>query len=184
MESLRGQLLIAAPQLADPNFRQAVVLRVEHNEDGALGLTLNRPLTTPLHELWQDIGGGSCPSEQPVFSGGPVEGPILCLHRQADVAESEVLPGVFFSGERQHLLDVVRDNRQPFNIYVGYAGWGAGQLEGELKLGGWLTVPATDDTIFRDDSTDLWDDVLRHKGRAILRDTLGIRDFPDEPEWN
>ena len=108
MESLEGQLLLASPQLLDPNFVRTVVLLVEHNDMGALGLVINRPTGKTVQELWKQVGESPCESQQPVHLGGPVSGPLMAIHTADGLAEMEVVEGVFFAAKKQNLDELVR----------------------------------------------------------------------------
>lgn len=182
MESLEGHLLIAAPELLDPNFVRSVVLMVQHNEQGALGLILNRPTSKQLQQLWADVGDEPCHSSGPVYLGGPVPGPIMAIHAIPDLAELEVLEGVFFAAKKDHLDKLVLRTDLPCRVFVGHAGWGPGQLESELKLGGWLTAPATMQDVFHDDE-DLWERLVK-RGRKPLPEILQITRVPPDPSVN
>ncbi len=182
MESLEGHLLIAAPELLDPNFVRSVVLMVQHNEQGALGLILNRPTSKELRQLWADVGEEPCHADGPVYLGGPVPGPIMSLHAVPDLGELEVLAGVFFAARKEHLDQLVLLTELPCKVFVGHAGWGPGQLEGELKLGGWLTVPATVHDVFHD-GDDLWSRLVK-RGRKPLPEILDIKRVPPDPRVN
>jgi putative transcriptional regulator len=162
VESLRGQLLIAGPGLVDPNFWRTVVLVGEHSEEGALGVVLNRSSDTPVEEavpelamLAQDMGA--------VHVGGPVQPSAVVV--LADFAEPEesrslVLDSVGFlpSEVEPDSLGELRRAR----VYVGYAGWGPGQLDGELEQEAWIVDEAHPDDPFGDG--DLWAHVLGRKG--------------------
>ena len=112
MESLEGQLLLASPQLLDPNFVRTVVLLVEHNDMGAFGLIINRPTGTTVQELWKQVGESPCKNQQPVHSGGPVKGPVMAIHTAQGLAEMEISAGVFFAAKKQNLDELVcRDER-------------------------------------------------------------------------
>jgi putative transcriptional regulator len=164
MESLRGQLLIAGPGLVDPNFWRTVVLVGEHSEEGALGVVLNRSSDTPVEEavpelamLAQDMGA--------VHVGGPVQPSavvVLADFAEPDEARALVLDSVGFlpSEVEPDSLGELRRAR----VYVGYAGWGPGQLDGELEEGSWIVEPAVADDVFTDDPEGLWSAVLRRKG--------------------
>ncbi len=182
MESLEGHLLIAAPELLDPNFVRSVVLMVQHNEHGALGLILNRATSKELRQLWADVGDEPCNSGGPVYLGGPVPGPIMAIHAIPDLAEMEVLEGVFFAARKDHLDELVLRTDLPYRVFVGHAGWGPGQLEGELKLGGWLTAPATVENVFHD-GDDLWARLVK-RGRKPLPEMLNIKRVPPDPSVN
>ena len=164
MESLRGQLLVAGPGLVDPNFWRTVVLVGEHSEEGALGVVLNRSSDTPVEEavpelamLAQDMGA--------VHVGGPVQPSavvVLADFAEPDEARALVLDSVGFlpSEVEPDSLGELRRAR----VYVGYAGWGPGQLDGELEEGSWIVEPAVPDDVFTDDPEGLWSAVLRRKG--------------------
>jgi putative transcriptional regulator len=184
MDSLQGHFLVASPHLPDPNFARTVVLLIEHHAQGAMGLVLNRPSATSLRTLWQQVEDSPCQSEQCVCVGGPVQGPVVALHGHREFSEVEVLPGVHVATQRHNIRGLVQFNEPPFRIFTGYAGWGAGQLEEELNLGGWLTIEATVDMVFTNDLAGLWQFALNLSGREFLRDTLGIDNFPDDPSVN
>ena len=164
MESLRGQLLIAGPGLLDPNFWRTVVLIGEHSEEGALGVVLNRSSDTPVEEavpelatLAQDMGA--------VHVGGPVQPSavvVLADFADPDEARALVLDSVGFlpSEVEPDSLGELRRAR----VYVGYAGWGPGQLDGELEEGSWIVEQALPDDVFTTDPEGLWGTVLRRKG--------------------
>ncbi len=182
MESLEGHLLIAAPELLDPNFVRSVVLMVQHNEQGALGLVLNRPTSKELRQLWADVGDEPCNAEGPVYLGGPVPGPIMAIHAIPDLAELQVLDGVFFAARKDHLDRLVLRTDLPCKVFVGHAGWGPGQLEGELELGGWLTTAATLEDVFQE-GEDLWARLVK-QGRKPLPEMLNIKRVPPDPSVN
>jgi putative transcriptional regulator len=158
-ETLRGHLLVAAPALRDPNFHRTVVLLAEHGEDGALGLVLNRPTDTPVGEALPELAS-LAGSGDTVFVGGPVAlESVLALAELDDPEDaSELLFGrVGFVQEAD--VSVLRGR-----IFVGYAGWSAGQLEAELEEESWLVLPAEPDDVFSDDPDGLWSAVLRRQG--------------------
>jgi putative transcriptional regulator len=164
MDSLRGKLLVAGPALVDPNFWRTVVLVGEHSEEGALGVVLNRASETPvseavpeLAELADDIGA--------VHVGGPVQPSaivVLADFIDPERASTLVLDSVGFlpSEIDPETLGELRQAR----VFVGYAGWGPGQLDGELEEGSWIVEPALRDDVFTDDPEGLWSTVLRRKG--------------------
>jgi putative transcriptional regulator len=182
MESLEGQLLLASPQLQDPNFVRTVVLLVEHNDNGALGLVINRPTGKTVQELWKQVGEATCDSQQPVHLGGPVQGPIMAVHTIDGLADLPVIEGVYFSVKEQNLDQVVRSNEQ-FKVFYGHSGWGPGQLESEIEQGAWRTIPAKLDDVF-DATDDLWQRLMQKVVAGILPEMLGIRHVPPDPSLN
>jgi putative transcriptional regulator len=160
--SLRGQLLIASPQLLDPNFARTVLLVVEHNEEGAIGLVLNRPsevaVADAVPELSELVEDGSL-----VYVGGPVEpGAVMVTAELDDPADAASL--VFGSVGLLHGdIDRALAPRR-VRVFAGYAGWAPDQLEGELAEDSWILEPAEPDDVFSDDADALWGQVLRRKG--------------------
>jgi len=164
VQSLKGHLLIAGPGLVDPNFRRTVVLVGEHSAEGALGVVLNRAsdatvdeAVPELAELADDLGS--------VHVGGPVQPSaivVLADFVEPDRASVLVLDSVGFlpSEVDPDALGELRRAR----VYAGYAGWGPGQLDGELEEGSWIVEPALAEDVFTADPEELWSDVLRRKG--------------------
>ena len=169
--------------MADPNFARTLVLLIEHNREGALGVVVNRPLTKTLQELWREVGSAPCHSRQPIYWGGPVPGPLLSLHTKSTLAETEPASGVFFAAKKQHLDALVLTEEPAYKIFIGHAGWGAGQLESELRQGGWRTLPATAGHVFSTED-DLWETVFRQLGRSLLKSILNVKDLPQDPTVN
>jgi len=183
MKSLQGQLLIASPLLLDPNFVKTVVLLIQHSQQGALGVILNRPTSKKVKELWKEVGGAPCKTEEHVCLGGPVSGPLMAVHTNQFFAEMEILPGVFLAAKRQHLDGLVLQQDDPLKVFFGHAGWGPGQLDNEIQAGGWLILPATTEYIFHR-GDDLWERVSRQAARATLHSMLKIKHCPEDPSMN
>jgi putative transcriptional regulator len=183
MDYVTGSLLVASPKLPDPNFYRTVVFMVEHSEQGALGVVLNRESNTTLRRIWEDISGSACKSDRRLHIGGPVSGPLMALHCDRELEGVEVIPGVYFSSEKDTLEALVAQSEKPFRMYSGYAGWGAGQLDGELHVGGWLTAQAHWDHLFKDHA-DLWQEVTHAIGAEITDQALRIRHVPSDPRAN
>jgi putative transcriptional regulator len=183
MASLSGHLLVASPYLQDPNFVKTVVLLVQHTEQGALGVVVNRPTNKTVQDLWREVGGGPCENTQPVFLGGPVPGPLMAVHREEQFSEMEIIPGLFFSATKKN-LDILAMHADPdLKIFIGHSGWGPGQLDQELEQGAWLTSPDAAEFVFFNPS-ELWQTVSRHIGRFMLQSMLHIKDIPDDPRVN
>jgi putative transcriptional regulator len=182
MTSLQGYFLVASPHLADGNFYRSVVLLVKHDEEGAFGLILNRPTGNTVGEIWRLIGEQELECDRPLYLGGPVSGPLVCLHRLKSCAEAQVLPGVYFAAHKDQLLKIVSSTK-PFRLFTGYAGWAGGQLEGELKAGGWLSVAGDKKLVFYD-AEDLWEQVVRTIGEDILGSAIKTRHVPEDPSLN
>jgi putative transcriptional regulator len=182
MDSLRGQLIIAAPTLLDPNFARSVVLIAEHTAEGAMGLVLNRPATTLVDEAVPDLAW-LAEGEERVWVGGPVAETAVIVLAEWDHPE---LAGAIVEGdlgfvgadadEPEQLDGAIRRAR----VFAGHAGWGPGQLEEELAEEAWIVEPPVRDEIFCADPDTLWAAVLRRKGsRYALLATM-----PPDPSVN
>jgi putative transcriptional regulator len=180
MESLQGQLLIAAPSLLDPNFRRTVILIAQHTEDGAMGIVLNRPSEATVLDavpLLGDLVG----DDAAIWAGGPVEpGGVIVLAAFDDATEAaELIFGdVGFMSADADPADVARATRRA-RVFAGYAGWTAGQLEGELGEESWLTAAPIEDDVFAPEG-DLWSDVLARQGGAYAL----LSKMPPDPSLN
>ena len=164
MDSLKGQLLVAGPGLLDPNFWRTVVLVGEHSEEGALGVVLNRASETAVEEAAPELAQLADGMGR-IHVGGPVQPSAVVVladfveppDEDALVVESVgFLPAEVDPDE----LGELRRAR----VYVGYAGWGPGQLDGELDEGSWIVEPARADDVFTEEPEELWSTVLRRKG--------------------
>jgi putative transcriptional regulator len=182
MDSLEGHLLLASPSLLDQNFVRTVVLLIQHNEDGALGLVLNRPTSKTVQELWHQVGESPCSCQRPVYLGGPVSGPLMAIHGKQDLAEIEIVSGIFFAAKK-HNLDQLVNHDDLYKVFIGHAGWGPGQLEGEIDQGAWSTTPATSDDVF-DDGEDLWLRLMRRAESSSLQAMLNIKHVPPDVSLN
>jgi putative transcriptional regulator len=164
VESLKGHLLVAGPSLADPNFRRTVVLVGEHNEEGALGVILNRASETTVGEAVPELGA-IVDEETVLHVGGPVQGSAIVV--VADFVEPE-RAGVLVVGSVGFLPSEVDPDElgelRRARVFAGYAGWGPGQLDDELEEGSWIVEPALPDDVFAPEPERLWSDVLRRKG--------------------
>ncbi len=162
-------LLIAVPQLADPNFERSVVLMIEHGESGAMGIVINRPAGITLGDVARshDIRPSPPLRESPVFVGGPVEPERgFVLHARQDLPEFVPLfDGMNLSGSMETLKVLLEEGpTDGFRLCLGYAGWGPGPLEKELQEGSWLTAEAVPRHILETPPDQTWSVVLREMG--------------------
>lgn len=183
MKSLAGQLLVATPRLPDENFYRSVVLMIEHNENGALGVVLNRLADRSVEELWRDVSDVECHGHRPLNLGGPVSGPLLAIHTDRNLAEMEIIPGLYLAAHKDNLDHLVQQDQHRCRIFIGHSGWGGGQLEEELKQGAWHVTTATLETIFHAED-DLWKTVAKQIGDSVLFKSLKIKNVPDDPSMN
>jgi putative transcriptional regulator len=165
----RGKLLVAAPPLVDPNFDRTVVLLLEHGDEGSLGLVLNRPSLTSVPEVLPDWTAFADPPAV-VFVGGPVAaGAVIALARGSGAS-----PGWVPLLEDLGTVDLGVDpgdgpDLTALRVFVGYAGWEAGQLDAELAQDAWFVVDARATDPFVRDPEALWSAVLRRqRGRLKI----------------
>ena len=157
-KSLMGKFLVAGRELQDPNFRESVVLLVRHTERGAVGVIVNRPTPMPLSTLAPELDGANRAGT--VNMGGPVEPDTvqLLVRSSGNLRGADpVLDDVQFSRSAEllgRLLSTEPAGR--YRIFMGYAGWGSGQLESEIDRGDWHVVPATAREVFDENPGRLW----------------------------
>lgn len=181
----KGRLLVATPPLEDPNFDRTVVFVLEHHDDGAIGVVINRPSVEALDEpldRWIDLQ--SAPSS--VFSGGPVEPNALIalagtpLPLDAEDDHLSPITGTIASADLTADPALVAPEVTGVRVFRGYAGWGPGQLEDEIESGAWLVLDSEPDDIFSGRPDELWRTVLRRQpGRLAW-----LADAPDDLSTN
>lgn len=164
-----GTLLVAAPALSDPNFARSVVLVLRSDENGTLGVVLNRPTNLAPATVFPELADGVGAYDGRLFRGGPVSATqLLFLVRglaAATVNGPEVLDKVFLSIDAESLAEMTRlaAGADDLRVYAGHAAWVAGQLQAEIRAGGWELVPGTADLVFATDPGELWNEL---EGRA------------------
>ena len=182
-QSLTGHFLVASRYLRDPNFARSVVLMIRHDDDGAVGVVINRPSEKSVREVWDAIGYDPCDRDDLIFIGGPVPGPLVAVHTLEAFSEREILPGVHVAMHRDAIDLIVRRKDELLRLYSGHAGWGSGQLESEMEAGGWLNTEATKDEIFADYET-IWREVTQRIGLEIMAPDLDEKLVPPDPSLN
>lgn len=164
---MKGRLLLATPLLVDPHFDRTVIYVLDHHDDGAVGVVINRPgdeaLDEPL-DRWIDLQ--SAPSS--VFEGGPVEENALialAMTKQLDVDDESLTPiiGEIASADLTADPAIVAAAVHEVRVFRGYAGWGPGQLDVEIDEGAWLVLDAQTADVFSSTPEELWRDVLRRQ---------------------
>jgi len=177
-----GILLIADPFLKDPNFMRTVVFLCEHQDEGSFGFVLNRNYDYTLDELVNGLDD----LKLPVFYGGPVQmDTIHFLHQYPEKIPGgyEIAEGVFWGGDFDVAIQMIRKgevNLQRIRFYIGYSGWGTGQLNDELKEKSWLTVKANRKIVFHKETEEIWKESLKLLGG----DYEMMINFPIDPQLN
>ncbi|HYD49183.1 MAG TPA: YqgE/AlgH family protein [Terriglobales bacterium] len=172
--TLAPTLLLAMPQMQDPNFARTVVLLCKQEEEGAMGLVINRATETLASSVLDFDPPLRDDSKLPIYVGGPVEPQRGWLLLGFDPGTSDVLKvgeGLFLSSSMDVLRDLVEAGDRPDRhgrFFVGYAGWSGGQLENELASSAWLTVDVSLDLIFETAVDEMWEAAIR---------TLGVDPF-------
>jgi putative transcriptional regulator len=179
-DSFRGQLLVASPALVDPNFARSVVFITEHNEEGAMGIVLDRPSDAAVASVVPQLA--EIADGEPIYVGGPVQQEAIVL--LAEFADPEAAAWIVVADvglasadvDLEELAAAVRRGR----VYAGYSGWGPGQLEAEMELDSWIVEPPRPKELFPDDPATLWHDVLARKGGQYAL----IARMPSDPSQN
>ncbi len=199
IDSLAGNLLVASTLVEDSVRANSVCLLVHHDETGAIGVMLNRPLAPnpaallamlgqqpsepmsgnrlPVAATVPDLGTGT------VHFGGPLSGPVVAIHSVSKFAEAETGPGIYVAAQKHHLEGLVSQPNGPMRLIVGHLGWTQDELQQELDAGIWHLVPATADAVFSSDR-DMWPRLI-HRGTArSVAHWIGTADVPRAWEVN
>jgi putative transcriptional regulator len=180
--STAGRLLVATPTLADPSFARSVVLMLEHSDEGALGVVLNRPSELPVSAILEGWAPVVAPPSL-IFHGGPVSmDSALGLVRtsQQGVLGVRRLPHDIALVDLDTPAELVSEAVSSMRVFAGYAGWSAGQLEGELEEGSWFVVDPLPEDAFTAEPDDLWRRVLRRQPPPLSL----VASFPRDPALN
>jgi len=182
-----GRLLVASTKLGDPNFERAVVLVLDHGDDGALGVVLNRPTQVPVGEIlqpWKDQALLAPPAV--VFRGGPVSPDAVIGLARASTAEAASAAAWRAVVSTVGIVDLsVPPEHQPVDLcgtrlFWGYSGWAPDQLEAELAEGAWYVLEALAADVFCTEADTLWHDVVRRQGGDLSL----LAAYPSQPSLN
>ena len=166
LEIKKGDLLLSQPFMLDGNFRRTVVFLTEFNKEGAVGFIINRPMGMKVDELIPDFPE----FKGTVYFGGPVAtDTIHYVHKMGHLLEESMMihEDLYWGGNYEQLKVLISQNiitEDDIRFFVGYSGWTAGQLEGELEMGSWLTGEMDINYLFNFPSNDLWKKVISDKG--------------------
>jgi putative transcriptional regulator len=177
-----GKLLISEPFLPDSNFRRSVILLCEHEDNGSLGFILNRRLKIGLKEVMEiDV-----PNDFPLYLGGPVQNNTLhFIHRQDSRLSSShsIGNGVFWGGDFAELLPLLEAGSikvEDVRFFLGYSGWGNGQLQNEIDAKSWIVAPGSEGSVFEMDDEKIWKNILESMGPGYRI----LSNYPENPFLN
>jgi putative transcriptional regulator len=175
VEDYTGKLLIAAPSMADPSFKETVILLCKHEEEGSLGVILNRTSNSTLESMWKSIWNlhidSSLHSDGYVQLGGPVFGPVISIHNSSEYSEKEIISGIHFCVETENVIGSISEDSK-CKIYKGYTGWNKGQLSKEIMSGKWFVTDVDKDIVFgtQHEDLELYKKALHKFGDNIYRE--------------
>lgn len=178
----KGRLLISEPFLPDPNFERTVVLLCEHNEEGSFGFVLNKPSILKISEVMEEMTDLS----NLVYVGGPVQQDTLhFIHRNADVKNAvEIINHVYWGGDFENLMvmcDTGQISSNDIRFFLGYSGWGPGQLDNELEQDSWIVCDfVTDQLLFDTEPALMWRKALENMGGRFSM----YSNYPTDPRLN
>lgn len=178
----KGRLLISEPFLQDPNFDRTVVLLCEHNEEGSFGFVLNKPAIVKVSEVMDELKN----FDEVIFIGGPVQQDTLhFIHRTPQIeGGTEVIKNINWSGNFENVLflsDTKQLDRAQIRFFLGYSGWGPGQLEEELAEDAWIVCDfVTEELLFETDAGNLWKKALSNMGGRFSV----YANYPVDPNLN
>jgi len=186
-DNLQGCFLVSSAHLRDPNFHRTVVLMLEDNDEGSMGLVINRPSSISVDSAFSKVDKKVL-SPEPIYSGGPVETTALfILHNCSELGKDEerVAEDIYLTGSNDSFEALVNNElncsqKCGFRVYCGYAGWSPEQLESEISRGDWQIVEAESETVFRSNPYDIWEacfQMVREENRILPH-------IPTNPEWN
>ena len=178
----KGRLLISEPFLPDPNFERTVVLLCEHNDEGSFGFVLNKPSMIKVNDVMEDIKN----LQEQVFVGGPVQQDTLhFIHRNSSMENTSLIrDGIFWGGSVESLL-LLSDTKQllgnDIRFFLGYSGWGPGQLESELEEDSWIVCDfVTQELLFETEPHVMWKKALDGMGGRFSV----YSNYPTDPRLN
>ena len=177
-----GKVLLSEPFMLDPNFKRSAVLLCEHNDDGSIGFIMNKPLNMRIDDLVEDFPE----FDSEVFFGGPVQtDTIHYIHNVGGLLDDSIriTDGVYWGGDFDKLKFLITSSMvlpKDIRFFVGYSGWGEGQLTDELSYGSWVVADMDPNYLFKAKPSGLWSQVMGNKGSTFSV----IADMPDAVIWN
>lgn len=180
-EPAAGKLLIAEPFLRDGNFSRTVIFLCEHADDGSVGFVLNQDTDLKLGDILVELSS----SNEPIFQGGPVQNDTLhMLHQMPELLDGkQIIDNIYWGGSFDALQETIMMHKYEPNtlkLFLGYAGWAAGQLNAEMAEGSWLVVDATPEIVFNTAPDEIW-----RKAISLLGDDYRyLAQMPIDPQLN
>jgi putative transcriptional regulator len=178
----QNKILIAKPFLPDPYFRRSVILMAEHSEEGSVGFVMNKPLKMKVKDLLTNLKE----ADYPLYNGGPVaQDQLFFVHRLSDkIRESIYIGGNYYwNGNYGDLIALIcskKIRKGDVKFFVGYSGWGEGQLAGELESDAWMIGDTHYKNLMREGSHEIWGEELKRMGSKYA----SLAKFPDDPWLN
>jgi len=178
----KGKLLLSEPFLKDYFFKRSVIMMLDHDEFGSMGMIINRETEYFISDLVDDFPN----FDSRVFLGGPVQTEnIFILHRKGDLitGSQEVMPGLYWGGDFEQIKEMIKLGvlkNTDLRFYLGYSGWSKGQLDGELKENSWIVAESKNEYLFANQPKDLWGNILELYGN----DYEMWLNFPVDPQEN
>ena len=178
----KGKILISEPFLNDPNFKRTIILITEHGEEGSVGFILNKPTEIKLNDALENYAV----FDSTVYYGGPVQLDTLqFIHKAGDIIEGsiEIVPGLYWGGSFESLREKIESGilkPDDFRFFIGYSGWGEGQLMEEIGINSWIVADTKIDDIFSAEPDNLWRDILKGMGKKFAI----LASFPENPSVN
>ncbi len=182
LEIAKGKLLLSEPFLKDYFFKRSVILMLDHDEYGSMGMIINRE----TEYFISDLVDGFPEFDSKVFLGGPVQTEnIFILHRKGELiaGSQEVIPGLYWGGDFEQIKEMIKLGvlkNTDLRFYLGYSGWSKGQLDGELKENSWIVAESKNEYLFAKQPKDLWKEILELYGK----DYEMWLNFPVDPQEN
>jgi putative transcriptional regulator len=183
---IKGRLLISEPFLGDPNFERTVVLLCEHNEEGSFGFVLNKNTEVNLKDALAEIDEVDNAEGIRLYLGGPVEQNTLhFIHRVGESIEGSIriCEGIYWGGNYEQVKLMIQTGilaEADIRFFIGYSGWGVGQLQGEIEEDTWIIADTTSEMVFDTPSDKLWREVLKSMGGKYRE----LANYPTDPRLN
>jgi len=176
-----GSFLVATSKLKQSPFERSVIYMLQHGDQGSFGVVVNHLADAEARSAWQQITGVDF-GERFIVQGGPISGPVFALHQNVSLAEMEMPGGLCVSADSKTLKQLANSDDE-YRIVFGVSGWRPGQLSDEIEAGAWYQIDAESNHVF-DDASRMWENFLRHYGRGVISDVVGIDRFPENPWLN